>query len=299
MSVIEIRNLDKNFGNLKAVNDLTLNVEAGEILGFVGKNGAGKSTTLRCIVDILRPSAGNITILGMHSTTRAKQIKEKLSYVPSEAIFYENIGVEQILKFSCKIANVPYESAVNLCKYFELDPTKKIGDLSLGNRKKVSLVQGFLKESQVLIFDEPTSGLDPLMQEKFFKLIIKAKNRGACIFLSSHNLSEIEQYCDRVAIIKSGKLLDVVNLTKAVAKNKKLVMCTLANGERLNFEFDEDANKLIEKLSHLNLKDVEIKRISVYDEFIQYYQDFEGAPNAIHTTSDAQNVSNETGDDNA
>ena len=298
MSVIEIRNLDKNFGNLKAVSDLSLSAEAGEILGFVGKNGAGKSTTLRCIVDILRPSAGSITILGMPSKTRAKQIKEKMSYVPSEAIFYDNISVEQILKFACKIANVAYETALDLCKYFELDPTKKIGDLSLGNRKKVSLVQGFLKQSQVMVFDEPTSGLDPLMQEKFFQLITKAKNRGACIFLSSHNLSEIEQYCDRVAIIKSGKLLDVVDLRKAVAKNKRLVMCTLANGEKLNFEFDEDANKLIEKLSHLNLKDVEIKRISVYDEFIQYYQDFEGAPNAVHAPLNAQDVSYKIGYDN-
>ncbi len=272
MQVLKIENFSKKYGDFEAVTELSLSVEKGEIVGFVGKNGAGKSTTLRSMLDIIRCSSGKISILGLDSHIDNKNIKSMVSYVPSEAIFYDNITCEKLLNFAMQFTTTTKEELTELANYFELDLSRKINELSLGNRKKVSLIQGFIKNSQLLLLDEPTNGLDPLMQSKFFNLILKEKARGKTIFLSSHNLSEIEKYCDKVAIIKDGMLVDYFDIADIKQRHKQVVTYTLKGGETVSFELNEDINQLIEKLSKLDLVSLEIGTNTMEDEFFGYYE---------------------------
>lgn len=275
MSVIEIKNFSKSYGKTLAVDNISLSVEKGEIVGFVGKNGAGKSTAIRAILNMIFPSKGEIKINGLDSIRDSKQIKESLSYMPSEASFHEKLVVADLFKFCLKFSAEGFEYAEELAHYFELDMNKKISELSLGNRKKVSIIQALLKKADVIILDEPTSGLDPLMQNKFFELLLKEKERGVTIFLSSHNLSEVEKYCDKVAIIKDGKILEYFDMKNIKIKRQHKVFYTTAEGQNESFDFGEDINELITKLSKLNLISLEIRSKTVEDEFISYYKDGE------------------------
>ncbi len=272
MSAIELKNFSKKYGNFTAVNALNLSVQKGEIVGFVGKNGAGKSTTIRSILDIIHPTHGGITVLGMNSVQSSKEMKKRVSYVPSESSFYDDVTVRRLLLFAMQFADSTIEEMQQLAEYFELDLSKKVTELSLGNRKKVSIVQGFLKKAELMILDEPTSGLDPLMQKKFFDLLLKQKQSGKTIFLSSHNLDEIEKYCDRVAIIKDGELVDFFDMKDVKHRHTQTVFYETAEGETESFEIDGDINTLVAKLASLDLKRLEIKTKTVGEEFIGYYE---------------------------
>ncbi|MFI3207294.1 MAG: ABC transporter ATP-binding protein, partial [Clostridia bacterium] len=256
-----------------AVKNFELCVETGEIFGFVGKNGAGKSTTIRSILNIISPSDGSITVLGYDSIKDSKKVKELTSYVPSESVFYDGISCMELLKFSASFSDKPIEDIEKLADFFDLDLSKKINDLSLGNRKKVSLIQAFLKNAKILIFDEPTSGLDPLMQNKFFELVLKAKEEEKTIFLSSHNLSEVEKYCDRVAIIKNGELAELLNMKDVKIRHKQVLTYTTTNGISKSEDINEDINSVVKRLSNLNLSSLEIKNKTVEEEFIDYYKE--------------------------
>lgn len=271
--VISIKNFSKSYGSFKAVKKLNLQINGGEVFGFVGKNGAGKSTTIRSIINLIHPTEGTIEVLGMDSVKMSKAINAKVSYVPSESVFYDNVTSMELFKFCLKFTNSDMDRVNELAEYFELDLNKKVSDLSLGNRKKVSLIQAFLKDSEIIILDEPTSGLDPLMQNKFFSLILKAKSKGKTIFLSSHNLSEVEKYCDRVAIIKDGELVDLFNMKDVKINHKQIVSYTTKDGQNFSYDLEEDINALIKKLSKLDLESLEIKSKTVEDEFIEYYKE--------------------------
>lgn len=271
--VISIKNFSKSYGSFKAVKNLNLQINGGEVFGFVGKNGAGKSTTIRSILNLIHPTEGTIEVLGMDSVKMSKAINAKVSYVPSESVFYDNVTSMELFKFCLKFTNSDMDRVNELAEYFELDLNKKVSDLSLGNRKKVSLIQAFLKDSEIIILDEPTSGLDPLMQNKFFSLILKEKSKGKTIFLSSHNLSEVEKYCDRVAIIKDGELVDLFNMKDVKINHKQIVSYTTKDGQNFSYDLEEDINALIKKLSKLDLESLEIKSKTVEDEFIEYYKE--------------------------
>lgn len=271
--VISIKNFSKSYGSFKAVKNLNLQINGGEVFGFVGKNGAGKSTTIRSIINLIHPTEGTIEVLGMDSVKMSKAINAKVSYVPSESVFYDNVTSMELFKFCLKFTNSDMDRVNELAEYFELDLNKKVSDLSLGNRKKVSLIQAFLKDSEIIILDEPTSGLDPLMQNKFFSLILKEKSKGKTIFLSSHNLSEVEKYCDRVAIIKDGELVDLFNMKDVKINHKQIVSYTTKGGQNFSYDLEEDINALIKKLSKLDLESLEIKSKTVEDEFIEYYKE--------------------------
>ncbi|MPM73848.1 Vitamin B12 import ATP-binding protein BtuD [bioreactor metagenome] len=273
MSVISIKNFSKKYGDFLAVDNISLTVNKGEIIGFVGKNGAGKSTTIRSMVNMIFPTKGEILINDLDSVKDSKKIKKQLSYVPSESSFYDNMKVEELLDFCLKFCHADKERISALANYFELDLKKKISELSLGNAKKVSIVQAFLKESDVIVLDEPTSGLDPLMQNKFFDLLLKEKEKGVTIFLSSHNLSEIEKYCDKVIIIKDGKIVDMLEMKNVKLKHKQTVSYVLKNNEQKSFDFDGDINELLKELSKLDLISLEVKNKTVEDEFIDYYKE--------------------------
>ncbi len=272
MSTIEIRSFVKTYGKFTAVKGIDLSVEKGQIVGFVGKNGAGKSTTLRTMLSMLNPTEGKIKILGLDSEKDSKAIKSMVSYVPSESAFYDNITCEKLLKFALGFTKTSVDEMRDLCKYFELDLTKKITELSFGNRKKLSLIQGFIKDAELMVLDEPTNGLDPLMQSKFFDLLLKEKQKGKTIFLSSHNLSEIEKYCDKVAIIVDGEIADYFDMKDVKIKHKQTVSYTTKDGLSEHYEIEEDINTLIKKLAVMDLENLEIKTKTVEDEFISYYK---------------------------
>ena len=193
--------------------------------------------------------------------------------MPSDSCFYDNLTSDDIFNLSCNISNTSKEKIDVLCKYFELDKNKKIKDLSLGNKKKVSIIQALLKDTELLILDEPTSGLDPLMQIKFFELLLNLKKEGMTIFLSSHNLSEIQKYCDRVLIIKDGKIVDDLDMNNIMTNFKQIVSYKTKDGVEKKFENNDDINVLVQELSKLDLVSLEIKYATVEDEFIKYYKE--------------------------
>ncbi len=200
MNIIKINNFVKKYGEFTAVSNFNLEITKGTIVGFVGKNGAGKSTTIRAIMNYIKPTEGKIIINNYDSQKDDKIIKKIISYIPSEAVFYDDIKCIDLLNFTIKFTSSTKKDVDRLVDYFELDTNKKITELSLGNKKKLSLIQGLLKDYEILILDEPTNGLDPLMQKKFFDLIKLEKEKGKTIFLSSHNLIEVEEYCDKLTI---------------------------------------------------------------------------------------------------
>lgn len=273
MHVVEIKNLSKNFGRFCAVDDISLSIESGKITGFVGKNGAGKTTTIRCILDFLNPSSGTITVFGMDSSSMSKSIKSKTAYMASDSVFYNAITPLELFKLVCKIAKTSLDRAYDLATYFELDLHKNIGELSYGNRKKVGIIQALLKDAKLLILDEPTNGLDPLMQMKFFELIAKEKAKGVSVFLSSHNLAEIEKYCDRALIIKDGRIIDDLDMGSVLIQRRQKVTYTTKDKETTCYEFDGSMNDLVKSLGELDLVSLEIKNASVEDDFIKYYKE--------------------------
>lgn len=271
MAIIELKEYTKKFRKFEAVKDLSFSVEAGEIVGFVGKNGAGKSTTLRGMVNMIFPTKGSIEILGMDSVKQTKAIKKNLSYVPSEPSYPKNLRSMTLLKFCQKFTTTRLDEIQEMGRYFELDLTKKIGDLSLGNLKKLALIQALLKKADVILLDEPTSGLDPFMQKRFFEYLLQEKKRGATIFLSSHNLSEIEKYCDRVAVIRDGELVEFLDMDKVQVHHKQMVTIRLKNGQEFFKEYEGDINALIANLANMDIANLEIKNKTVEEEFISYY----------------------------
>lgn len=273
MSVIKVSNLTKVYGDFKAVDDISFEVEKGQMIGFVGKNGAGKSTTIRCMMNFLAPTQGTCELCRMSSISDSKSIRSKVGYMPSDTMFYEGITGKELFRLCTTIGKVPFEKVEELCKFLELDMNKKVSELSLGNRKKVSIIQAMIRETEVLILDEPTSGLDPLMQERFFELLLEKQKQGVAIFLSSHNLTEIEKYCDRAIIIKDGKIIDEIDMKNSDIRKGQIVSYVTKSGESVQLEHQGSANELIKKLSELELERVEIRNKSVEDEFIKYYQE--------------------------
>ncbi len=272
MSVIEIKKFVKNYGSVAAVKGIDLSVDKGLIVGFVGKNGAGKSTTLRTMLNILNPTQGSIKILGLDSEKHSKNIKARVSYVPSESAFYDNITCEKLLLFALGFTDTSVEEMRKISDYFELDLCKKVQELSFGNRKKLSLVQGFIKNAELIILDEPTNGLDPLMQNKFFELLLKEKQKGKTVFLSSHNLNEIEKYCDKVAVIVDGEIADYFDMKDVKIKYKQIVSYTTKDGVFQSYEVEGDINLLVQKLAEIRLESLEIKNKTAIDEFMSYYE---------------------------
>ncbi len=206
-NAIEIRNLTKSYGKIRGVVDVSLDVKEGDIFGFLGPNGAGKSTTIRSMLGFLRPDAGTIRILGLDSVRDHRTILENVGYMPSEAWFYDSMRVSEVIRYAADVRKKDCsEEAEKLCKRLKVDTGKRIRELSLGNRKKVSIVCAMQHRPKVLIFDEPTSGLDPLMQKHFFELVNEYVDEGATCLISTHVLTEVNKYCKNAAIMREGRL---------------------------------------------------------------------------------------------
>lgn len=216
--VITIRNLTKYYGKHRGVSDVNFQVSKGDIFGFLGPNGAGKSTTIRALLGLIQFDSGSIHIFGQDIRKNKEAILGRIGYIPSEAMFYPSMKAGDVIKLAADIRKRDCaDEAEKLCERLQVDREKKISELSYGNRKKVSIVCAMQHRPELFLFDEPTGGLDPLMQTEFFRLIGEYVSQGTTCLLSTHILSEIEQYCKTVAIMKEGTLLCVdsmENLTK-------------------------------------------------------------------------------------
>jgi ABC-2 type transport system ATP-binding protein len=205
---IHTEGLTKHYGDVKALIDLDLSVERGEIFGFLGPNGAGKTTMIRTVLDEIRPTAGRASIAGLDSHSDAVEIRNHIGYVPGDLAMYPNLtGRDTITYFANLRGGVDWSYVDELADRLDADLSKKVGDLSSGNRQKVGLIQAFMNKPEVLIMDEPSSGLDPLMQREFQALMREVITNGSTVFLSSHTLSEVQRVADRVGIIRHGKLI--------------------------------------------------------------------------------------------
>lgn len=206
-NVIEINNLTKNYGKNRGVIDVSLEVKEGDIFGFIGPNGAGKSTTIRSMLGFLKIDSGSIRLLGMDSVRDHEKILENVGYMPSEAWFYGSMKVTDVIRYAADVRGIDCsEEAAGICERLKVNTDKRIKELSLGNRKKVSIVCAMQHKPKLFIFDEPTSGLDPLVQKSFFELINEYVDQGATCLLSTHVLSEVNKYCRSAAIMREGRL---------------------------------------------------------------------------------------------
>jgi ABC-2 type transport system ATP-binding protein len=291
MNVIEIKNLTKTYGAARGISDISFNVEEGEIFGFIGPNGAGKSTTIRTLLSLIYPTSGSATIFGKDSVKFAPEIKKEIGYLPSEVFYYDNMKVKDLLNYSASFYKKDCSKRIKeLTEIMDLDLTKKIDDLSLGNKKKVGIVQGLLHEPKLIILDEPTSGLDPLMQQKFFELLEEENRKGSTILFSSHILTEVQRLCNRVAIIKEGKIVTVERISTLKENTyKKFKVETksdldpnyfnLTGVNKLevkdnltSFLFKGNINEVMRKIADVEIMNLWIEEPDLEEIFMHYYE---------------------------
>ena len=288
MNAIETNKLTKYYGKSRGIIDLDLAVEQGEFFGFIGPNGAGKSTTIRTLLGLIQPTTGSARILGKDILTEKEAILAQVGYLPSEAMFYSGMRVKDVIKLSADLRKKDCrKEAENFCRRLDLDTSKKVEELSFGNRKKVSIVCALQHNPAVCILDEPTSGLDPLMQREFFSILKERHDQGTTIFLSSHILSEIQRNCTRAAIIREGRIIacdsvEVLGRTNAkrIHIQGDLDLSSLSGIKDLkrsehgmSFLFGGDINELIRALSGQDIHDLSIAEPDLEEIFMHYYVD--------------------------
>ncbi len=288
MNAIEITGLSKVFGDKQALNDVSLKVPKGEICGFLGPNGAGKTTTIRCLMDFIRPSSGEIKVFGLDSCEQSAAIKADIGYLSSDNQFYNNWTAAQHIRF---VEDMRGKSKAKvLVNDLDLVMNVKYRNLSSGNKQKLGVVLALMHQPKLIIMDEPTRGLDPLLQNKIYSLLRDYRDNGGTVFMSSHNLPEVEQVCDHVAIIRDGKLVENASLNKLRALHTHLVnvafekpakreMFKLANvaiehysAQTASFKVKGDINPLMQALAQAQIKDVSITHASLEDVFMEFYK---------------------------
>lgn len=266
MDIIEISKLTHDYGNGKGIFDVSMLIEKGEVFGFLGPNGAGKTTTIRHLMGFIKSDSGKCCINGFDCFRERCKIQEFVGYIPGEINFFDDMTGNEYLNFIEKYRKVKNGSLKNsLIEMFELDPKGKIKKMSKGMKQKVGIVSAFMHDPQVLILDEPTSGLDPIMQNRFIELIHTEKSKGKTIFISSHIFEEVEKTCDRVTIIKDGKLVTTNSTEELKNKHLKKYTVTLEN-EKTASDFAKDFSG-IQKGNTVEV----ISRQSLEEIFLQYY----------------------------
>ena len=286
MKAIQTINLTKQYGKHRGIENVGLAVDEGDFFGFIGPNGAGKSTTIRTLLGLIFPTSGTAEIFGKQIINDKTEILAQVGYLPSEAIYYGNMRVRDILSFAAKSRRIDCKKeAARLCERLELDPSRKVGELSLGNRKKVGIVLAMQHNPRLYIMDEPTSGLDPLMQQEFYSLLKERNRQGATVFLSSHILSEVTRYCEHAAVIREGSVLVSDSVKKLAHTGVKQVTLqgiaaapSISNAANMSFNNDcarflyrGDRNELIRALSALRFEDITIADPDFEDIFLHYY----------------------------
>lgn len=289
MSVIEVKNLKKYFGDTKAVDDISFNVERGEIFGFLGPNGAGKTTTIRTMMDFIRPTGGSIEILGKDAQKDAVELKKKIGYLSGYVQLYPKWTGQTHINFVKKL-NGKSDISESLIKRFNFDPTIKAKKLSTGNRQKLGIIMAFMTKPELLIMDEPTNSLDPLLQNEVYEMLEEVTQQGATVFMSSHNLAEVDKVCHRVGIIRKGKMAAMESITSL--KSKRIYTITSRFEEKVPesdlaldglsikkeimggyiMSYKGDINKLVAFLHDKKLNDIQIEHASLEDIFLEFYE---------------------------
>ena len=287
MENIKTTKLTKYYGKARGITGLDLTVSQGEFFGFIGPNGAGKSTTIRTLLGLISPTSGFAMIFGKDVTKEKESILQDIGYLPSEALFYQGMKVKDILKLSADLRKKDCKAEAKLlCERLQLDPSRKIDELSFGNRKKVAIVCALQHRPGLLVLDEPTGGLDPLMQKEFFDILRERNKKGTTIFLSSHILSEIQRNCTRAAIIRDGRIIacdsvDALSKTNA----KRITVHGMIDLEHLNgirdrketkdsvsFLYSGDMGSLLRTLSSGQLDDLTVTEPDLEEVFLHYYE---------------------------
>ena len=227
-AVIETTDLCKSYGRHEAVSSINLEIREGEVFGYLGPNGAGKTTTIRTLLDFIRPTSGSASIFGLDSHRDTDEVQRRTGYLPGDIPLYEKLTGEEALLYSANLrGGVDWAYVQELAERLDADLSQRIRSLSRGNKQKVGLIQAFMHRPELVIMDEPTSGLDPLIQQEFYAMVEEVKGEGRTVFMSSHNLAEVERVCDRVGIIRRGQIIAVEDVE--VLKERAL--------HRLEFHF--------------------------------------------------------------
>ena len=287
MEAIKTNNLTKYYGKARGITDLNLSVEKGEFFGFIGPNGAGKSTTIRTLLGLISPTSGNAEIFGKDIINEKEAILQNVGYLPSEALFYQGMKVKDVLKLSADMRKKNCKAEAELlCERLQLDTSRKVDELSFGNRKKVAIVCALQHKPELLVLDEPTGGLDPLMQKEFFDILRERNREGDTIFLSSHVLSEVQRNCTRAAIIRDGRIIacDSVDVLAKTSAKRVTVhgMVNLENldgvrdrkdmEESVSFLYGGDMESLIRALSSGKVDDLTVTEPDLEEVFLHYYE---------------------------
>ncbi len=289
---IEIEHLTKRYGRHRGIEDVTLSVSPGEIFGFLGPNGAGKTTTIRVLLGLLRPSAGRARIFGRDCWREPVRVHKELAFIPGDLRLYERMQVLEYLRFFARLHGGVRPGRIEaLAERLELELHRPIKHLSKGSRQKVGLVQALMHETPLLVLDEASSGLDPLMEVTFMDLLREKRTAGRTVFLSSHNLSEVERICDRVAIIREGRLVALEHIDALKAKRVRQMsilfrqpvdprafetdgVVVLDRGERrLRLAVRGDLNALIRTLAAYDVQDLAFSEPDLEDVFLHFYQE--------------------------
>jgi ABC-2 type transport system ATP-binding protein len=288
-SVIEAVGLTKSYGQRRGIIDVSFEVHDGEVFGFLGPNGAGKTTTIRTLLGLLRPTAGRSSLFGIDAWADAPRAHESISYVGSDPAYLGELTAAAQLDYVARLRRLPRGAWRPMAERFELDPTVPIKRLSRGNRQKVGVVQAFMGEAPLMILDEPTTGLDPLMQREFLAALSEVRAAGRTVFLSSHNLPEVERSCDRVGIIRDGQLAEIATVQALQAGHWRSVNLVLAQSvapdafdlpnvrvasitaRDIHLMVRGDVNPLLRRISELDVRDVSITTPEIEDVFLRLY----------------------------
>lgn len=296
-AVIETDRLTKSYGQTRGIEDVSMTVEIGEVFGFLGPNGAGKTTTIRTLLDLMHPTSGSARLFGLDSRRESLAIRTRLGNLPGDFSYDPRVSGRELVSFLAELRGVRGAGrAAQLADRFRADLGRPLGELSRGGRQKIGLIQAFFHSPELVILDEPTGGLDPLMQEEFLELIREERERGTSVFLSSHELDEVQRACDRVGIIRDGRLVaveEVAELTGRAYRHVSVefdapldasefrqlpgVSGLVATPTRLSFKVEGNLDAVVKAAARHGVLDIEVTQPTLEEVFLTYYSK-DGAP---------------------
>ena len=290
-AVIETEALTKRYGAARGIENVSMTVEAGEVFGFLGPNGAGKTTTIRTLLDLLHPTSGSARVFGLDSRRDSLAIRARLGNLAGEFSCDPRLTGRELIAYLADLRGLGgLGRAEQLAERFAAELDRPTGELSRGNRQKIGLIQAAFHDPELLVLDEPTGGLDPIMQEEFLAFVADERDRGATVFLSSHDLDEVERACDRVGIVRDGRLVAVERVSEMTGRSYRHVTLEFAvpvdarefrriagvrgvrqDGNTLSFKVEGDLDPVIKAAAHHTVVDVELARPTLEEVFLTYY----------------------------
>lgn len=291
-SPLVVKNLTKAYGSSRGISNVSFALQPGEVFGFLGPNGAGKTTAIRTILDFIRPTSGSVQIFGLDSVRSSVAAKRFVGYLPGDFAAYPDLSGSQFMAYMASLdGTVDTHYTNSLVRRFAIQMDRPLRQLSKGNRQKLGLLQAFMHRPKLLILDEPTSGLDPLMQEAFYDLVAEVKTAGATVFVSSHNLGEVQRVCDRAAFIREGKLIAIEDVAQARSINigrytvlfdqpvlakdfanvAGIEQVTEAGKKQLHFTVAGSIDGFIKALAKHKVQSIILQETQLEDIFMRYY----------------------------